>query len=140
MNTRERFVKTLCGERVDRVPFIKVFGGTNAIQSRWKEEYPGIDKCIDELLRFEGVYRGWGVTKVNMGPSNVGEPQVLKKTESIIWRRRGDGTVDQMYRKGNYNRHTVEWPIKNMQDWKTYKKSTLIRRTRGVFREIGTCK
>ena len=31
------------------------------------------DECIDELLRFEGVYRGWGVTEVNMGPSNVGE-------------------------------------------------------------------
>ena len=27
MNTRERFVKTLRGEQVDRVPFMKVFGG-----------------------------------------------------------------------------------------------------------------
>ena len=31
MNTRERFVGTLCGEPVDRVPFMKVFGGTNAV-------------------------------------------------------------------------------------------------------------
>ena len=31
MNTRERFVRTLTGKPVDRVPFMKVFGGANAV-------------------------------------------------------------------------------------------------------------
>ena len=97
MNTRERFVKTLLGEKVDRVPFMKVFGGTNAIQPMWEEEHPGIGTCIDELLGFEGIYRGWGTTGVNMDPSNMAESEVLAETEDIVVCRRGDGTVDHNY-------------------------------------------
>ena len=121
MNTRERFVKTLRGEPVDRVPFIKVFGGNNAILPRWEDEHPGIGKCIDELLGFEGTYRGWGITSVNMDPSNMGASEVLSETNDIIVKRRGDGTVDQIHKGGDYNRHTIEWPIKSMQDREEYK-------------------
>ena len=125
MNTRNRFVQTLSGERVDRVPFMKVFGGTNAVLPHWKAEYPGIETCIDELLGFEGVYRGWGVTPVNMNPSNLGPTEVLSETAEMIVRRRGDGTVDQIFKTGDYNRHTVEWPIKTRQDWEAYKEKYL---------------
>ena len=121
MNTRERFVGTLRGEPVDRVPFIKVFGGTNAVLPHWKDEYPGIETCIDELLGFEGTYRGWAVTHVNMNPANMGNPEVLSETDDIIVSRRGDGTVDQIYKGGDYNRHTIEWPIKTKHDWEAYK-------------------
>ena len=125
MNTRERFVKTLMGEPVDRVPFIKVFGGTNAVLPHWKNEHPGIETCIDELLGFEGVYRGWGVTPVNMDSSNMGTTEDLSETDDIIVRRRGDGTIDQIYKSGDYNRHTIEWPVKTMQDWEEYKEKYL---------------
>ena len=50
MNHRERFVRTLTGKEVDRVPFIKVFGGTNAILARWEEEHPGLSEEIDQIL------------------------------------------------------------------------------------------
>ncbi|MFC1461372.1 hypothetical protein ACFLQR_02495 [Verrucomicrobiota bacterium] len=99
MNTRERFVRTLTGEKVDRVPFIKIFGGTNAVHPHWEEEYPGIGECIDELLGFEGTYRGWGITKVNMDPANMSETEVLEETESISVHRMGDGTVVLYIRK-----------------------------------------
>ena len=56
MNHRERFVRTLTGKDVDRVPFIKVFGGTNAIVPRWEQEHPGLSSTIDSILQFEGVY------------------------------------------------------------------------------------
>jgi hypothetical protein len=125
LNTRERFVKTLTGEPVDRVPFIKVFGGTNAILHRWKEEYPGIETCIDALLGFEGTYRGWGTTHVNMDPSNMGTSVVLSETENVVVSRMGDGTVVQTHKGGDYNRHTIEWPIKTMHDWEAYKETHL---------------
>ncbi len=99
MNTRERFVKTLRGESVDRVPFMKVFGGTNQILPRWKDEYPGIEDCIDELLGFEGAYRGWRGTGVNMNPAGMGPPEVLSETEDVIVSRRGDGTVEQIHKR-----------------------------------------
>ncbi len=73
MNTRKRFVKTLTGEKVDRVPFMKIFGGTNAIHPEWEKEYPCIGECIDELLKFDGTYRGWATTPVNMDPSRHDE-------------------------------------------------------------------
>ncbi len=125
MDTRERFVKTLRGEPVDRVPFMKVFGGTNAVLPHWNDEYPGIGTCIDKLLGFEGVYRGWGVTPVNMDPSNMDPPEVLSETDNLIVRRRGDGTLDQIYKGGDYNRHTIEWPVRTMQDWRRYREKHL---------------
>ena len=125
MNSRERFVKTLTGEKVDRVPFMKIFGGTNAVHSEWEKEYPGIGKCIDKLLKFEGVYRGWAITPVNMGPSKMGKSEILEENENIIVRKTGDGTVEQIYKSGDYNQHIIEWPIKGRNDWEEYKKKYL---------------
>ena len=125
MNTRERFVRVLTGQPVDRVPFIKVFGGTNAILPHWEDEHPGIGECIDELLGFEGVYRGWGITPVDMNPSGFGPTEILQETEEIQTQRTGDGTVVQVYKGGDYNRHTVEWPVKTRRDWDEYKEKYL---------------
>ncbi len=125
MNTRERFVRTLTGREVDRAPFMKVFGGANAINPAWEEEYPGIGKCIDELLGFEGAYRGWATTGVNMDPSRMGEPEILEETQDIIVRRRGDGTVEQLKKGGDYRHHTIAWPVGNMEDWEAYKERHL---------------
>ena len=125
MNTRERFVNVLTGREADRVPFMKVFGGTNAVHAHWEVEYPGIGECIDELLGFEGTYRGWGITRVNMDPSDLGPPEILGETDGIIVRRLGDGTVEQIHRGGDYRRHTVEWPVHTMRDWEAYRERHL---------------
>jgi hypothetical protein len=125
MNTRERFVRTLTGKEVDRVPFIKVFGGTNHILPAWEKEYPGIGNCIDKLLGFEGTYRGWGKTDVIMHPSQLGTPEILLETEDVIERRWADGMVEMIHKGGDYNRHTIKWPIQTMDDWQVYKKKHL---------------
>lgn len=125
MNTRERFVRTLTGREVDRVPFMKVFGGTNHILPAWEQEYPGIGSCIDELLGFEGTYRGWGKTDVCMNPANLGTPEILRETEDIIERRWADGTVEMIHKGGDYRRHTIQWPIRTMDDWQKYKRNHL---------------
>ncbi|NCO40953.1 MAG: hypothetical protein COZ06_03220 [Armatimonadetes bacterium CG_4_10_14_3_um_filter_66_18] len=122
MNTRERFVRTLTGKPVDRVPFMKVFGGANAVLGHWENEYPGIRECIDELLQFEGQHRGWQCTPVNMDPSQPVPVEVLEDTETRVVRRRGDGTVEMIQKTGDYNRHDLDWPIKSMADWDRYKR------------------
>lgn len=104
---------------------MKVFGGTNAVHPHWEAEYPGIGRCIDELLGFEGVYRGWGITPVNVDLSNMDPPEILSETDEITVRRLGDGTVQQGYKGGDYNRHTIEWPIKTMRDWTAYRERHL---------------
>lgn len=133
MDTRERFVRTLTGEETDRVPFIKVFGGTNAIHKDWEKEYAGIGECIDQLIGFEGIWRGWGHTPVNMDASNLDETEIIKETEDILVERRGDGTICQMYKSGDYARHTIGWPVKTQEEWEVYKKKHLDPEDHGRF-------
>ncbi|MHC4983829.1 MAG: uroporphyrinogen decarboxylase family protein [Planctomycetota bacterium] len=117
MNCRERFVGTLTGRPVDRVPFIKVFGGINAIVPQWEAEYPGIGKCIDELLKFEGEYRGWQIAPVNMGLSALPPDEVLAEDERQVVTRHGDGSVTIRRKAGDYHTQHVEWPVKSRRDW-----------------------
>jgi len=125
MNTRERFVKTLMGEEVDRVPFIKVFGGTNAIVPRWEDEYPGISECMDEILQFEGVYRGWQIAPVNMHLGNRGEPEILEDRGDEVVIKWADGTVEIQRRSADFHGHIIDWPVKSRDDWERVKKDHL---------------
>ena len=122
MDTRERFVRTMAGQPVDRVPFMKVFGGPGRIVAQWEDEHPGIADRIDELLQFEGRHRGWDRTPVNMDPSQLDPVEIIEDTETRLVRRRGDGTVEMIQKAGDYNRHDIDWPVKSMADWERYKK------------------
>ena len=117
MTHRERFVQTLTGREVDRVPFIKVFGGTNAVQPRWEQEHPGIAQDIDRILQFDGVYRGWGTTPVQFNLSQRGTPVILEENENQTVRRFVDGTVEVLQKGCDYHHKTVEWPVETPDDW-----------------------
>ena len=121
MDDRERFVRTLTGQDVDRVPFIKVFGGTNAIQPAWEWQVPGLSTYIDRILGFEGIYRGWGTTDVNMGLSQRGHPVVIQEDESRCVRRFSDGTVEILQKGRDFSHQTIEWPVKSRADWQHVK-------------------
>lgn len=125
MTHRERFVRTLTGREVDRVPFIKVFGGDNAIVEQWEQEQPGIGKTIDKLLRFEGPYRGWQTTMVNFDLSRRGEPQVIPKDDGGSIARWDDGTVLACLSGLDFHYSYVEWPVKNREDWHRVKERHL---------------
>jgi len=121
MSDRERFVRTLTGKAIDRVPFMKIFGGTNAALPRWEEERPGIQDEIDDLLGFEGTYRGWAITPVNFGLSQVGEPITLEETDERVVQKWPDGTVKLRRNDGDYHGQTIEWPVKSRADWERIK-------------------
>ncbi len=125
MTHRERFVRTLTGQKVDRVPFIKVFGGPNAIVSGWEKDYPGISQCIDEILQFEGEWRGWQVAPVNMYLSRVSKTEIIEESESKIIQKRGNGTVEIIQKGADFHHHTTEWPVKDRKDWDRIKKRHL---------------
>lgn len=121
MTTRERFIRTLTGQPVDRVPFIKVFGGTNAILPQWELEHPGLSTTIDEILQFEGAYRGWDITPVNFWLSQCDPYQVLEETEAHTIYRAGDGSVLLVQKGGDYHRQTLEWAVNARADWERIK-------------------
>ena len=117
LTTRERFVRTLTGQDTDRAPFMKVFGVDNATLPEWTAQYPGLPKYIDELLKFEGGYRGWRIAPVNYWLCGTPETQVLSETEEDRIIRLGDGTVAVQRKHGDYHAHTVEYPVKTQEDW-----------------------
>jgi hypothetical protein len=125
MNHRERFVRTLTGQEVDRVPFIKVFGGTNAIVPRWEREYPGIGQGIDRLLQFEGEYRGWQIAPVNMDLASLGPTEIIEDTPARRVQRRGDGLVELFQKDADFGHQTLEWPVKDRADWERVKQRHL---------------
>jgi len=101
---------------------MKVFGGTNAIVKRWKGTYPNIDTYIDDLLGFEGKYRGWQISPVNMGLSGTPPDKIIFTTDTETQVRHGDGSLTtHIHRDGHYFNHIVEYPAKTRDDWQRVK-------------------
>ncbi len=125
MTTRQRFVRVLTGEEVDRVPFLKVFGGSNAVLPLWEEKHPGISSSIDQLIGFEGAYRGWQTTPVNMGLSGLGKPVTLKETETFVILKQADGTIVRQEKTGDYHKQVLQYPVRERKDWERIKKKYL---------------
>jgi len=117
MTHRERFVRTLTGQEVDRVPFIKVFGGTNAIVPSWEKEYPGISENIDKILRFEGEYRGWQNSPVEMELYWSREPKLIQEDEAIQLWQREDGSIIEVRKGKDFNSFVRERAVKSREDW-----------------------
>jgi len=125
MNHRERFIRTLTGKEVDRVPFIKVFGGPNEIIPAWEQEQPGLSRTIDSILQVEGVSRGWGRTQVNCGLSQRGVPVILEEDANRLVRRFADGMVQIVQKGVDYHAQAIEFPVKNKADWERVKANHL---------------
>lgn len=125
LNTRERFVRTLTGQDVDRVPFIKIFGGDNATLSHWNTQYPNLNKYIDELLGFEGGYRGWRIAPVNFGLSNVPDPILISENETHSTFKTGEGSTVVHNKHGDFHSHICEYPVKDANDWDRIKSQFL---------------
>jgi uroporphyrinogen-III decarboxylase len=117
MNTRERFVNVLTGKPVDRVPFMKVFGGANQVLPRWEANYPGLSKEIDQICQFEGRHRGWDTTRVNFDLSCVGTWEIIAEDETSRTARRPDGLVKIFVKGSNFHHQTIEFPVKCRADW-----------------------
>ena len=79
----------------------------------------------DKVLQFEGVYRGWERTPVNVGLSQLGESVTLEEDEIRRVVRRGDGLVEWRSKRGDYRRRTLEWPVKDRKDWEQVKAAHL---------------
>ena len=117
LTTRERFVRTLTGQDTDRVPFMKIFGGTNDVLPAWERDYPGLHTYIDELLGFEGGYRGWRITPVNFDLCGEIETEVLSEDAQSAVIRYSYGKVVRQNKGTDYHQHTLEYPVKSREDW-----------------------
>jgi len=118
---RHEYKRTVCTD-VDRPAggpraLHEDFGGTNATLPHWRTERPGLENEIDELLGFEGVYRGGTQHPSNFWFSQCGEREKLSEDDTSITYRGTEGTVTQVQKATDYHAHTLEWPVKNRADW-----------------------
>lgn len=125
LNSRERFLRILTGKDVDRAPFFKVFGGTNAVCHAWEKNHPNIGSYIDELIGFEGKYRGWDVARANYQFVGLPENKILEENDEYIIIKQGDGTVVREEKDGYFNTHILEYPVKTQRDWEELKEKHL---------------
>lgn len=125
LTTRERFVRTLTGQEVDRVPFMKCFGGDNAVLPEWERQNPGLRNYIDELLGFEGGYRGWRITPVQFGLWGDITREIVSEDEEYRVIRYSHGLVEKQKKHGDYHAHTLEYPVKTPEDWERIKETYL---------------
>lgn len=114
---RERFVRVLTGQETDRVPFIKLFGGTNAHVPAWEREAPGVGRHIDEWLYFEGPYRGWQIASVNTDLSSLGPDEILTDNDIERVVRRGDGEIRRWQKQGDYHTQPLRFAVADRNDW-----------------------
>jgi hypothetical protein len=121
MTDRERFVNILTGRPADRVPFMKIFGGTNAVLPSWEKEHPGLSQEIDKIIGFEGVYRGWATTPVNFWMTQRGEPTITEESDERSVRHWDDGMVEIAIEGADFHHQTVEWPVTDRASWERFR-------------------
>jgi hypothetical protein len=124
LTPRERFVRTLTGQEVDRVPFIPVFLPHSQTRQRWERDRPDLAPRL-RAIPFEGRDRGWLDVGVNVGASRVPAPTVLADHADYRVERWGEGTVWRFDKHGDYNYHRLEYPIRAPADWRQYRERFL---------------
>ncbi|MBI4531594.1 MAG: hypothetical protein HY709_08725 [Candidatus Latescibacteria bacterium] len=120
MNYRERFVRTMRFQKVDRVPWWELWYWKDTLD-RWHDEGLPEDVYLEqyfEVDRREGV-------GVNLGIIPVFEVETFEETPEYRIFRRADGVICQEFRdddlKGRMP-HWLEFPIKTKADWEEFKK------------------
>ncbi|HRR35547.1 MAG TPA: uroporphyrinogen decarboxylase family protein [Clostridia bacterium] len=117
LNTRLRFVRTLTGQEVDRVPFMRVFGGTNHALPSWLEKRPNLSRYMDQLIGFEGTYRGWAIVPANYNLCGLPEDICIEDRGSVRIYRNGIGEIRTWSKDSDYHSGVIEYALKTADDW-----------------------
>ncbi|HIJ64607.1 MAG TPA: hypothetical protein HPP77_01545 [Candidatus Hydrogenedentes bacterium] len=123
MTDRERFVRTILGEPVDRPPYWLTWGPWATTWRRWERE--GKPEHVtdhrtafdpDELPR---------VVPVNCGPCPRIETTVLKEDQETVTFIDGWGIKRVNFKNHESMSQFLEFPVKNRKDWERFKEERL---------------
>lgn len=117
LTSRERFVRTLTGQDVDRVPFMRIFGSDNYALSSWLKYRPNLSLYMDKLIGFEGTYRGWATIPVNYGLCGLPPDICLDDTTPIHIYKNGIGEIRTWSKDRDYHSGVLEYALKDANDW-----------------------
>jgi uroporphyrinogen-III decarboxylase len=122
LTDRERFIKTIKFEDVDRVPFIIILGPWGSAVQRWYSEGLEPNKSWADGFDFD---KGWVQIPVNLGLNPPFKAEIIKETADEIIHRDDKGIVKRDKRSGNSMPEFLEYPVKNWDDWERMKKERL---------------
>jgi len=122
LTDRERFIKTLKFEEVDRSPYLVIFGPWGTTVQRWQKEGLELNKSWADGFGFD---KGWINFPVNLGFYPTFKPEILKETPDEFIHRDDKGIVKRDKKTGDSMPEFLEYPVKNWGDWEIIKKEKL---------------
>ena len=118
MTSRERFLRSMRFEKVDRMPIVTM-GPWDDTKRRWKAE--GMKSIEDELAAFDGPMQSCWLYGQFQGPIPPFEQKVLRETGAYQERQNYIGQVLRVLREGTSMPHFVSYPLRNRGDWQEYR-------------------
>lgn len=119
LNTRQRFVNTLTGQETDRVPFMRIFGGSNYALPTWTRKRPWLSSNIDSFLGFEGRYRGWDIVPANFSFNTSMTGKLIEERDQYDLYQNQIGEIKYVNKEKNQDFHSYvyKYALENENDW-----------------------
>jgi len=135
-SSRERIMRTLLGEPVDRPPFGFGIGFSPWGQTvdRWKKESGIPDLDVAHHFGYEPYFHG---ININLGAWPPFPREVLAEDEQTITIRDPRGIVMKNLRDGSSMPDFLAYPVHNRKDWDQYKEERLQPDAPGRFLKPG---
>ena len=119
MTSRERTIRMLLGEPVDRVPYFCLFGPWGTTLERWHQE--GLPAGQNWAAEF-GFDPGWATVPVNLGWCPEWEEEVIEdRGDSVIKRDQRRGIIVRDRKDHASMPEWLEYPVKTRDDWERFK-------------------
>ncbi len=126
MTDRERFVRCVLGQPVDRPPFWLYWGPWATTWQRWqKEAMPAQLQSWGDVQRYFGADVGLQAINVNLGPCPKFEWKILEETDEWYIFIDSWGIKRRNLKHNESMSEFIEFPVKNRDDWKRFRDERL---------------
>jgi hypothetical protein len=122
MNNRQRIIRTVLCQKVDRLPFVFYLGPWNETIDRWRQEGLDWNKTWDESFGFD---EGFVLVNVNLGYSPAFTYEVIEEKADTQIIKDSFGVIQEVRKSGVSIPRYIEYPIKNIADWRKLKEERL---------------
>lgn len=122
MNNRQRIINTILCQKVDRLPFVFYLGPWEETVERWRQEGLDTHKNWDESFGFD---EGFVVVNVNLGYSPAFTSEVIEEKADTKIIKDSFGIIQEVRKSGSSIPRYIEYPIKNVTDWRKLKEERL---------------
>ena len=124
LTDRERYVRYLTGQDVDRTPFAVFWGPWGTAWQRWKAEGCPFESFDAVMAHYRCEVQRMSIP-INAGPCpRIEEVRLEENDESFIWTD-GWGIRRKNFKHSESMSQFLEFPIKGWDDWRRFKAERL---------------